>query len=138
MSRLRKDQRGNMPKRRTHHMPPVPGCHEETDEHTDDRDRETSSQEGPPAGGDEKLQQIDIAHLDIKELFKIARVYNIQNYTYTSPFSQMCQTCGKPWGSHYGDNCISWDNDSKRFKESKKFTEFFNSLRALVGKSQKS
>ena len=119
-------------------MQRVPRPDEENHEHTDDRDRETSSKEGPPAGGDEKLQQIDIAHLDIKELFKIARVYNRQNYTYTSPFSQMCQTCGKPWGSHYGDNCISWNNDSKKFKESKKFTYFFNSLRALVGKSQES
>ena len=127
-----------MPTKRNHHLPRVPCTDEENHEQPDDRDRETPSEEGPPAGGDEKLQQIDIAHLDIKELFKIARVYNRQNYTYTSPFSQMCQTCGRPWGSHYGPNCLSWDNDSKKFKENKKFTDFFNSLRALVGKSQES
>jgi len=127
-----------MPTKRNHHLSRVPYPYEENHEQPDDRDRETPLEEGPDAAGDEKLQQIDIAHLDIKELFKIARIYNRQNYTFTSPFSQMCQTCGKPWGSHYSKNCISWDDDSKKFKKSKKFTEFFNSLRALVGKSQES
>lgn len=138
MPQMRKYQRGNMPKRRIHPVPSMQSSDEKTDEHADARNRQTPPQEGSHAAGDERIQPIDLEKLDMKLLFKIAREYNKSCYKLDNAFSDMCATCGRPWGTHFSHYCISWRNENKIFKEDKKLTEFFRYLRILLGKPNES
>jgi hypothetical protein len=117
-------------------MSQVPEKDDQTDVDSVPDDGTSTPQEGPAAGGAEAVQSLNpLAKYDVLFLVKKAKYYNEENWSLTDQVNEICATCGKTLGAHYGGGPEIWCDNKKRrrFMEDKKATEVFVALRIMLG-----